>query len=73
MPRAKKKTAEEIAKELADMRREPFHGMGRDWQGDIFYSTISQELRRERIRDPTGDFYCKVCDLLRQQGFYVHD
>lgn len=61
------KTPEEIAEELAKGRLQPFDAWGKHWQGDIFYSDINRVTRNQGY-----DAFSKVCDILREKGYYVH-
>ena len=65
--RKPQRSPHQIAKELADARHQPFYAFGRDWQGDIFYSSIYQVTKG---MSPVA--YKAVCDELRRLGYYVH-
>jgi len=65
--RKQHESPETIAERIAEAHRRAFQAFGREWQGDVFYSTI--QLHTKKL--PTGTFH-KVCDLLKDKGFYVH-
>jgi len=67
MPKTAQKTPKEVATELAEGRRTPFHAFGRDWEGDIFYSTVYLATKE---RDYA--FTAEVTEEMRRMGFYVH-
>lgn len=67
MRQATRQSPEQIAEELATGRRQPFTAFGREWQGDIFYSGIHYRTKRM----PPNAFQ-RVCDILREKGYYVH-
>ena len=62
-----KKSPEQIAEELSKGYKKPFTAFGQEWQGDIFYSAIHLETKKMSHYD-----FQKVCDILREKGYYIH-
>ena len=62
----------QVIRELADGRREPFKAFGRQWQGDIFYSTIHQRLKSVFGKHYSQRIHSHVCRGLEAEGFYIH-
>jgi hypothetical protein len=62
-----KLTPEQIAEEITKSRFQPFDAFGKYWQGDVFYSWI-----QDRTVKRPYEVFSKVCDILRDKGYYVH-
>ena len=65
--RQPKRTAEEIAQQLADSRHKPFDAFGKHWEGDVWYSDIDHATRKL-----PASVYSQVCAILENKGYYVH-
>lgn len=71
-----KTSAEDIAKEIMEARP-PTEPQKNEWAGgtsvgDVFYSSIQSYIKRHWGKKYPHDIFSKVCDILRNAGYWVH-